>query len=236
MNRVMIRSNIAGYTTLTYNDTLSIIVMNSNNYVNVTKLCSYTNKTFSRWKSLVRGKNAMEDLSRRLRIPERELCVVVQKRRGTERIHGTYVHMELLPRVLDWISESFCKDVMFIIESYCLRESPKRYDLLLRKHADAEIIFNALNSESLYRRLYRDIGPILDEYKTIYLRDVDTECGICFEKISSMEKSKRYFGILTNCDHRFCLECIKTWIDNNKRTCPVCRREFETLLSSRFYE
>ncbi|XP_055693050.1 E3 ubiquitin-protein ligase makorin-1 [Lutzomyia longipalpis] len=60
-------------------------------------------------------------------------------------------------------------------------------------------------------------------------RSKDKLCGICFEVI--MEKSGRdqRFGILPNCNHIFCLECIRKWrqakqFDNKIiRSCPECR-------------
>jgi len=44
----------------------------------------------------------------------------------------------------------------------------------------------------------------------------DTECVICKENFN--EK----VGIL-ECTHKFCENCIKSWIDNNKNKCPICR-------------
>lgn len=52
------------------------------------------------------------------------------------------------------------------------------------------------------------------------------ECGLCYEKI--VFKKDGRFGIL-NCDHVFCLSCIRQWrsnfyMDNQvTRSCPVCR-------------
>jgi len=55
-------------------------------------------------------------------------------------------------------------------------------------------------------------------------------CGICMEKVS--EKSSpadRRFGILENCMHVFCLDCIRKWrsADNFQKkvvkACPECR-------------
>mmetsp|Transcript_174667 Transcript_174667/g.560139 ORF Transcript_174667/g.560139 Transcript_174667/m.560139 type:complete len:392 (-) Transcript_174667:172-1347(-) len=57
----------------------------------------------------------------------------------------------------------------------------------------------------------------------------DPECGICFE---SIRKKGERFGILENCDHAFCLTCIRSWRKQreqqdrqNLRLCPVCRNE-----------
>jgi hypothetical protein len=56
------------------------------------------------------------------------------------------------------------------------------------------------------------------------------ECGICLERPS--DKSER-FGLLTSCDHAFCLRCIKGWRSSDMahkeesrgtvRRCPLCR-------------
>ncbi|CAB1098491.1 unnamed protein product [Ectocarpus sp. CCAP 1310/34] len=51
-------------------------------------------------------------------------------------------------------------------------------------------------------------------------------CGICLENIPA--KGKR-FGLL-NCDHVYCLECLRTWRKSKgpqkdiSRTCPECRK------------
>lgn len=61
----------------------------------------------------------------------------------------------------------------------------------------------------------------------------DIKCGICFEQLDS---GTRRFGMLENCDHLFCLECIREWRKTgaanatpahkqNVRSCPVCRVE-----------
>lgn len=61
-------------------------------------------------------------------------------------------------------------------------------------------------------------------------RSKEKSCGVCFEVI--MEKSSREhrrFGILPNCNHCFCLSCIRKWrqarqFDNKIiRACPECR-------------
>ncbi|GAM25366.1 hypothetical protein SAMD00019534_085410 [Acytostelium subglobosum LB1] len=60
------------------------------------------------------------------------------------------------------------------------------------------------------------------------------ECGICFESV--VEKNQR-FGLLSHCDHIFCLDCIREWrgstasgapqplsnSNNSVRLCPMCR-------------
>ena len=35
-------------------------------------------------------------------------------------------------------------------------------------------------------------------------------CGVCLEIVWNKEGDPR-FGLLENCDHIFCLQCIRTW-------------------------
>jgi len=68
------------------------------------------------------------------------------------------------------------------------------------------------------------------ERLTARLRCSNVECGICLEKVlSKANPSDRRFGLL-ECEHAFCLPCIRNWrsngtadIDTAVRTCPVCR-------------
>jgi E3 ubiquitin-protein ligase makorin len=63
-------------------------------------------------------------------------------------------------------------------------------------------------------------------------RSAHVECGICMERV--IEKAipaERRFGLL-NCEHAFCLSCIRNWrqqystgvdVEQALRTCPICR-------------
>ncbi|GFS21934.1 E3 ubiquitin-protein ligase makorin-1 [Elysia marginata] len=65
-------------------------------------------------------------------------------------------------------------------------------------------------------------------------RDEEQECSICFEKMlanneTSDDATTSKFGILQNCNHCFCLSCIRKWRTTEggtlamRKTCPVCR-------------
>lgn len=46
-------------------------------------------------------------------------------------------------------------------------------------------------------------------------------CGICWD-------SPKRFGLLENCPHAFCLDCIREWRSTDctsRRVCPLCRTE-----------
>ncbi|KAG5186067.1 hypothetical protein JKP88DRAFT_262539 [Tribonema minus] len=54
-------------------------------------------------------------------------------------------------------------------------------------------------------------------------RSARAECGICYDPVQGR------FGVLTGCDHAFCLECIRNWRavgvreQAAVRACPLCR-------------
>lgn len=63
----------------------------------------------------------------------------------------------------------------------------------------------------------------------------EIECSICLERVLSKPTiAQRKFGILPECDHPFCIECIRNWRSNSPssgidlntalRACPVCRQ------------
>lgn len=67
------------------------------------------------------------------------------------------------------------------------------------------------------------------EHSFAIQRSKDKVCGICLEVIMEKPGREQRFGILPNCNHIFCLECIRTWrkaknFENKiKRGCPTCR-------------
>ncbi|XP_045481434.1 probable E3 ubiquitin-protein ligase makorin-1 isoform X3 [Harmonia axyridis] len=60
-------------------------------------------------------------------------------------------------------------------------------------------------------------------------RSKEKSCGVCFEVIMEKAVGEQRFGILPNCNHCFCLTCIRKWRQarqfENKiiRACPECR-------------
>lgn len=46
------------------------------------------------------------------------------------------------------------------------------------------------------------------------------ECSICLNENISINNL-----CLTNCNHNFCKDCLDNWLNNNKKTCPLCISE-----------
>jgi E3 ubiquitin-protein ligase makorin len=61
----------------------------------------------------------------------------------------------------------------------------------------------------------------------------DMTCGICLDDMRGKK-----FGLLSGCDHAFCLDCLRTWratkseSDMETRTCPTCRKQSDFVVPS----
>lgn len=69
------------------------------------------------------------------------------------------------------------------------------------------------------------------EHSFAVQRSQGVTCGICLEVVREKENpSDQRFGILTDCNHSFCLPCIRKWRNTSHssetkivRACPICR-------------
>jgi len=63
----------------------------------------------------------------------------------------------------------------------------------------------------------------------------DIECGVCLDRVLSKPMAaERRFGLLSDCDHSFCISCIRNWrstsptsgmdVNSTLRACPICRK------------
>ncbi|KAM7356027.1 makorin 1 [Cochliomyia hominivorax] len=72
-------------------------------------------------------------------------------------------------------------------------------------------------------------------------RSKDKTCGICFDTIMEKAGREKRFGILPNCNHIFCLECIRKWRQAKQfehkitRSCPECRVASDFVCPSAFW-
>uniref|UniRef100_A0A2C9LHC6 RING-type E3 ubiquitin transferase n=1 Tax=Biomphalaria glabrata TaxID=6526 RepID=A0A2C9LHC6_BIOGL len=67
-------------------------------------------------------------------------------------------------------------------------------------------------------------------------QSLDKECGICQELIFEEDS---VFGLLQNCKHSFCLDCLNQWQllgpNETRLTCPMCRTESQISFPSRYW-
>ena len=50
-------------------------------------------------------------------------------------------------------------------------------------------------------------------------RSAEVECAVCLERVLEKPRlGERRFGLLSGCDHSFCLQCIR-----KTTQCPLCK-------------
>ncbi|XP_068638438.1 E3 ubiquitin-protein ligase makorin-like [Aristolochia californica] len=71
----------------------------------------------------------------------------------------------------------------------------------------------------------------------------EIECSVCLDRVlSKSTAAERKFGILSECDHPFCISCIRNWRSNSPtsgmdvnsalRACPICRKPSHFVIPS----
>uniref|UniRef100_H3B5Y7 RING-type E3 ubiquitin transferase n=1 Tax=Latimeria chalumnae TaxID=7897 RepID=H3B5Y7_LATCH len=73
-------------------------------------------------------------------------------------------------------------------------------------------------------------------------RSKDMACGICMEVVyEKANPSDRRFGILSNCNHTYCLKCIRKWRSAKQfeskiiKSCPECRITSNFVIPSEYW-
>nr|KAF6399364.1 makorin ring finger protein 3 [Molossus molossus] len=73
-------------------------------------------------------------------------------------------------------------------------------------------------------------------------RSMEKVCGICMEVVCEKANlSDRRFGILSNCNHSYCLKCIRTWRTAREfrnrviKSCPQCRVSSRVVIPSEYW-
>ncbi|XP_045384043.1 E3 ubiquitin-protein ligase makorin-1-like [Lemur catta] len=73
-------------------------------------------------------------------------------------------------------------------------------------------------------------------------RSKDKVCGICMEVVYEKgNPSERRFGILSNCNHTYCLKCIRKWRNAKQfdskiiKSCPECRITSKFVIPSEYW-
>ncbi|KAJ6221554.1 hypothetical protein RDWZM_000099 [Blomia tropicalis] len=100
--------------------------------------------------------------------------------------------------------------------------------------------FNETQREKHRRECVQEHEKNMEE-SFAYQRSKDLTCGICLDVIMDKESRKgRRFGILENCLHVYCIECIRTWRNSNfdkknKRGCPQCRIKSDFIIPSEYF-
>lgn len=70
---------------------------------------------------------------------------------------------------------------------------------------------------------------------------MDKQCGICMDTVVEKDRPDNRFGILENCNHCYCLPCIRQWRCAKQfekvivRACPQCRVQSNFVTPSQYW-
>ncbi|KAI4333149.1 hypothetical protein L6164_017990 [Bauhinia variegata] len=101
----------------------------------------------------------------------------------------------------------------------------KKYCLHPTEHNEREKHLQTCEKKGKYLQALKDSQEI--------------ECNVCLESVLSKPKAaERKFGLFPECDHAFCISCIRNWrssatnapapgtdLPRTVRACPVCRKQ-----------
>jgi hypothetical protein len=107
-------------------------MMNSNRYINVTKLCLLAgkNKHYSKW---TKTQHAQEFMDKLAKLYPKTKLTYTRKGNINSEIQGTYVHSDLIPHIGSWASIDFALEVSKIVNEFRVKQEKERVAKLLRK-------------------------------------------------------------------------------------------------------
>ncbi|KAI4323391.1 hypothetical protein L6164_023003 [Bauhinia variegata] len=101
----------------------------------------------------------------------------------------------------------------------------RKYCLHPNQHNEREKHLQTCEKKEKYLQALKDIQEI--------------ECNVCLERVLSKPRAaERKFGLFPECDHAFCISCIRNWrssatndpthrmdLTRTVKACPVCRKQ-----------
>nr|AEX62215.1 putative KilA-N domain-containing protein [Moumouvirus Monve] len=119
------------------------VIMDSDGYINVTKLCSEAKtkngkkKEFKHWKTTAEAKELIDEISSAVGIPTTELFkIITTGSKHLTEIRGTYAHPQLVPHIASWASTKFGARVSVIVNEYFAKEMFEKHQDLIKKKDD----------------------------------------------------------------------------------------------------
>ena len=121
----------------------NVVIMNSNSYINVTKLCNDVinknggNKRFRTWKENSGTNEFMKMVASNIGIPISELLITISGHyKSNAIIRGTYAHPDLIPQIASWASPQFAHRVSQIVNKYFIKQAIKEKEKIIKKKDD----------------------------------------------------------------------------------------------------
>jgi len=95
-----------------------VILMNSNGYINATKLCASAKKQFVHWMENKQSKALIESVENEIKNVAEEKAFIKITGTSNTLIRGTYVHPLLITHIASWCSAEFAVKVSIWLEEW----------------------------------------------------------------------------------------------------------------------
>lgn len=86
-------------------------------YINVTKLCEDKGKSFTSWLEKHQSKDLIAEFVKNKKDP-----ALINKMDMPDKIRGIYVHLDLIPSIISWISPSSALKMNMIVTNHYLMD------------------------------------------------------------------------------------------------------------------
>ena len=130
-----------------------VIMMNSNGYINATKLCKLGGKEFYSWKENKSSKELINEIEKIAPRNSGEQILIELKTEVGNDLRGTYVHMKLICHIASWVSPVFAIKVSEIVNNYYVREREREMEYIIQEKEDTikklEITVNEIKQINL---------------------------------------------------------------------------------------
>ena len=112
------------YIHIKYNDTVEIIIMINDRYVNVSKLCDKYGKNLDEWFDDPSNKKQIEAVNNIINYTSQNCRIVID---DLEIVTGSYVHELLIPYIGNWIEPTLGIIINEIIHNYTYNENARLF-------------------------------------------------------------------------------------------------------------
>ncbi|QRI42860.1 N1R/p28-like protein [Cheloniid poxvirus 1] len=159
-----------------------VIVLKDNGFINATKLCELGKKDFKNWLCLDGSKELIEKIKEhnnyyyRTNLTSKNMLCVILEIKNTHKYHkhdvsGSYIHPDLVPHIVTWISPSFAVRVSKITNYHI--SGHYEYKLIKRKKEIKEIYEMLFNFSIRHNANSAKLRKELKTMEEKYTRDIN---------------------------------------------------------------
>nr|WIK87635.1 N1R/p28 family protein [Oriental turtle dovepox virus] len=148
---------------------VEVVIMRSNGFVNITRLCNSEGKNFNDWKRLESSKRLLNILKDNCELRD----PIINIKRNRIKINGEYVSQLLLEYVIPWISPYITTRVSILMRYY-------RRCITLNMETEKDIEYSQelqnqiSNIDEVYDKYIKDISNHFKEIETSYYNKLST--------------------------------------------------------------